>query len=88
MLYVNGQRVTEPFLKLEGAAPPVANWGPARVPPGRLLMLGDNRNNSQDSRYWDFLDMEQMKGQAFVLYWSWDGSRHLPRFSRIGHLIH
>jgi signal peptidase I len=51
-------------------------------------MMGDNRNNSQDSRYWGMLKTDRLRGKAFVLYWSWDGQHHRPRFSRIGRVIH
>jgi signal peptidase I len=87
VLYVNGQAVDEPYIKLEGRPPPVADMSPRRVPDGYLFMLGDNRNNSQDSRYWGFLDVNRLKGKAFVLYWSWDSSRHRIRFNRIGDII-
>ena len=86
-LYVNGEMVEEPYVKLEGPAPPAADFGPMLVPPGHLFMLGDNRNNSQDSRFWGMVDMDLVKGKAFLLYWSWDRHRHLPRLSRIGDLI-
>jgi signal peptidase I len=87
-LFVNGKRVDEPYLKIAGGSAPVASYGPRRVPPGHVFMMGDNRNNSQDSRYWGTLDLKRVKGKAFILYWSWDGERHLPRLGRIGDIIH
>jgi signal peptidase I len=47
-------------------------WGPQRVPEGKLLVLGDNRDNSRDSRYWGFLPRENVKGRALLVYWSYD----------------
>ena len=42
------------------------------VPPDHLFMMGDNRDNSQDSRYWGFMPMENLVGRALIIYWSWD----------------
>ncbi len=64
------------------------NFGPYRVPPGRLFVMGDNRENSEDSRFWGTVPMEYVKGPAMFLYWSWDGSRHLPRWGRLLRGIH
>jgi signal peptidase I len=51
------------------------NWGPQVVPSGRLLVLGDNRDNSRDGRYWGFLPIDQVKGRALIVYWSWRADR-------------
>ena len=60
---------------------------PYVVPEGHIFMMGDNRYNSMDSRYWGPLDVNLIKGKALFIYWSWDGGRHLPRLTRIGDLI-
>lgn len=60
---------------------------PYVVPAGTIFMMGDNRFNSMDSRYWGPLDTDLIKGKALFIYWSWDGDRHLPRFSRLGDAI-
>lgn len=51
------------------------NWGPRRVPDDSLFVLGDNRDNSRDSRFWGFLPLHQVKGRALVVYWSYEASR-------------
>ena len=48
-------------------------YGPVTVPPGQYFVMGDNRDNSQDSRYWGFLPRDYVKGKALVIYWSYDG---------------
>lgn len=69
------------------------DYGPVKVPPGHFFMMGDNRDNSADSRSWGFLPRENVVGEAMVIYWSWDSSRPLQRFlsmvrwERIGNLI-
>lgn len=60
---------------------------PYVVPEGTIFMMGDNRFNSMDSRYWGPLDIDLIKGKALFIYWSWDGERHLPRLARIGDVI-
>ncbi len=50
-------------------------WGPQVVPPGQLFVMGDNRDNSRDSRFWGFLPRDQVKGRALLVYWSYEASR-------------
>lgn len=63
-------------------------FGPFRVPPGRLFMMGDNRENSNDSRFWGTVPMDYVKGRAMFIYWSWDGASFRPRWERLLRPIH
>jgi signal peptidase I len=77
-----------------GYHPTRDNWGPLVVPPAEYFMLGDNRDNSEDSRYWGFVSREAIRGKPWFVYYSFDmnaGDR-LPwlrdvRWSRIGEAI-
>jgi len=95
-VYVNGVRLVEPYTK--PGAPPFAHTGqaycgyaygcdPTRVPADSYFVMGDNRDNSQDSRYWGFVKREKIKGKAFLIYWSWDSDRHWLRWWRLGKYI-
>jgi signal peptidase I len=61
---------------------PVAVGAPGRfdVPPGRYFMMGDNRDHSNDSRYWGTVRLEEIQGPAFILYWSWDVNGNFLEF--------
>lgn len=71
--------------------PTLHNWGPLVVPTDRYFALGDNREQSLDSRFWGFVEAQKVKGRAVFLYWSYDGETLRPfpwltavRWSRIG----
>jgi signal peptidase I len=67
------------------------NWGPIVVPADRFMMLGDNRDDSEDSRYWGFVSRDAVKGKPLFIYYSFDSSTLRPfpwltqiRWGRIG----
>ena len=80
-LFVNGTQVEEPYAHYlfpigEGHDSPSYDvrerYGPVTVPDGHYFMMGDNRDNSQDSRYWGFLPQHYVKGRALTIYWSFE----------------
>ncbi len=58
-------------------------FGPCTVPAGHYFMMGDNRDQSQDSRFWGYVPMKDIRGKAFVIYWSWDWEEGAPLWQRI-----
>ena len=98
-VYINGKALDEPyahFLLPPGTADlpagdPRRKFGPVTVPQGQYFMMGDNRDNSEDSRYWGFLPREYVKGKALFLYVSFgpgEGSVGNVRWARILRQIH
>jgi len=85
-VYINGKPLDEPYTHFLTAPTGSAfheetpfdvreQYGPVTVPPGHYFMMGDNRDNSQDSRYWGFLPRENIKGRALLIYWSYEAER-------------
>lgn len=87
-VYVNERALKENYTIYEaGNSEPRENFGPVKVPRNSVLVLGDNRDKSYDSRFWGFVRKEAIKGRAFVIYWSWDSANFGVRWKRLGDLI-
>jgi signal peptidase I len=104
-VYIDGKPLDEPYVRF--LLPPSnngpgdadftsfdvrENYGPVTVPPDHYFMMGDNRDNSQDSRYWGFMPRDYVKGKALFVYFSFGeesaGLFSNIRFSRMFHQIH
>lgn len=92
VVYVNGEKMNDPWGVNKGTmygeySERVFNFGPFKVPEGQVFVMGDNRDRSYDSRYWGTVPINDIKGRAFIIYWSWNKDNHWARFSRIAHII-
>jgi len=82
LVFINGELIDEPYayfepkerssMQAQGLTDslPVSRYGPIVVPKGKLFVMGDNRYNSADSRYWGFVDSETVESKAWFIYWS------------------
>ena len=96
-IYINNQLIDDPWGRYDERAPsskylqPMEIFGPVTVPVNSVFVLGDNRDNSQDSRFWGFVNVNEVKGKALVIYFSWDRyAENLlgkVRWARFGRLI-
>ncbi len=103
---VDGRPLEEPYAHFAGEGLPAEHpllglgvgragerWGPRVVPDGHVFVLGDNRDRSNDARYWGFLALDQVEGRPLVVYWSSDGDAPLaaglarPRWERLFHTV-
>ena len=63
------------------------NFGPITVPENKLFVMGDNRDQSFDSRFWGYVDLKVVSGKAFMIYWSWDKDNFGVRWNRIADIL-
>jgi signal peptidase I len=75
-------------LIIPGSVQPRDNFGPVTVPEGSLFVMGDNRDESYDSRFWGFVPMKDVLGKALIIYWSWNQENNGVRLGRIGSILH
>ena len=88
-VYINGQPIDQPYAHFieppSASGPPKVDdvreeYGPVTVPSGQYFMMGDNRDNSEDSRYWGFMPATYVKGKALFIYFSIDQSNLAGNF--------
>ena len=99
LVVVDGDTLNEPYAirsdpnTLPGGYNPRDNFGPFTLPAGELFMMGDNRDNSNDSRFWGPVKMDLVKGRAMFIYFStasqhWWDMPFFVRWSRLFHVLH
>lgn len=89
-VFINGNLLNEPYAInttstiLSAETSPRDNVDPIEIPENQLFLMGDNRDNSYDSRFWGFVNKSEIKGKVIYAYWSWNSKETRVRWSRIG----
>ena len=96
-IFVNGKHIQDLWGVfqdtniLQGYIPRKDNFGPVKVPKDSIFVMGDNRDRSDDSRFWGFVHRDDLVGKALIIYFSWDRNASNPieylRWTRFGRLI-
>lgn len=92
-VFINNLPWNDPYgrhvdsLMIPGAVQPRDNFGPVTVPAGSYFVMGDNRDESYDSRFWGFVKQEDILGKALIIYWSWNSEESGVRWNRIGKIL-
>ena len=93
-IYINGKPLNHDVgvysdpRTIAGSLKPRDNFGPITVPKDALFVMGDNRDESFDSRFWGFVPVRDVSGKAFIIYWSWDSEDFRVRWRRLAGLLH
>lgn len=89
-IFRNGQLIREPYVRIAkpwSNIPGVDTFGKITVPPDSYFAMGDNRDESADSRAWGFVPRKNIQGKALIIYWSWASLTDI-RWSRLGTFLY
>jgi len=94
IIFINGKQYSDAYgiysdnITYPASMQPRDNFGPVTVPKGSLFVMGDNRDESLDSRFWGFVDLKDVEGKAFIIYFSLNYEEKNLRWQRLGNILH